>query len=211
MIDIVALLQCTSPYLNDTASRQLGRIITALLSMTGRVTMLGISRWAGRGGSYRTVQRFFYTTIPWATVFWLFFRQHLLRQADSYLLAGDETIVTKSGKQSYGLDRFFSSLYGKAVPGLSFMVLSLVSLTERRSYPLMVEQLVRSEADKASSQAKKLKPAAKDKPKGKPGRPKGSKNKDKTQVELTPELALLQRMMSKQMALIDSFISVVYI
>jgi len=30
-----------------------------MLSMTGRVTMLGVSRWAGPGGSYRTVQRFF--------------------------------------------------------------------------------------------------------------------------------------------------------
>ena len=27
--------------------------------MTGRVTMLGLSRWAEKGGSYRTVQRFF--------------------------------------------------------------------------------------------------------------------------------------------------------
>ena len=29
--------------------------------MSGRVTMLGISRWAGKGGSYRTIQRFFVT------------------------------------------------------------------------------------------------------------------------------------------------------
>jgi len=33
-------------------------IIEATLSMTGRVTMLGISRWTEKGGSYRTVQRF---------------------------------------------------------------------------------------------------------------------------------------------------------
>ncbi|WP_267868440.1 hypothetical protein [Nostoc sp. CHAB 5836] len=36
--------------------------------MSGRVTMLGISRWGGIGGSYRTVLRFFHTVIPWATV-----------------------------------------------------------------------------------------------------------------------------------------------
>jgi putative transposase len=211
MADIVALLQCSSPYLTATTIRQLSRIVAAIIAMSGRVTMLGVSRWAGRGGSYRTVQRFFYTAIPWAMVFWLFFRQHLLNHTDSYLLAGDETVVTKSGQQSYGLDRFFSSLYGKPVPGLSFLVLSLVSLTERRSYPLMVEQLVRSEAEKVASQAKKPKPAPKDKPKGKPGRPKGSKNKDKTQVVLTGELTLLQSMIRKQVALIDGFISVVYI
>jgi IS4 transposase len=42
----------------------------AMLVMSGRVTMLGIYRWAGIGGSYRTVMRFFQTVIPWATVFY---------------------------------------------------------------------------------------------------------------------------------------------
>ncbi|MEH2184318.1 MAG: hypothetical protein V7K56_35675, partial [Nostoc sp.] len=32
--------------------------------------LLGISRWAGIGGSYRTMLRFFHTVIPWATLFW---------------------------------------------------------------------------------------------------------------------------------------------
>ena len=49
--------------------RQLNQIIVAMLAMSGRVTMLSISRWAGIGGSYRTVMRFFHTAIPWATVF----------------------------------------------------------------------------------------------------------------------------------------------
>jgi hypothetical protein len=45
--------------------------------MTGRITMLGLSRWTGPGGSYRTVQRFCSTVIPWAMLFWVFFRQHV--------------------------------------------------------------------------------------------------------------------------------------
>ncbi len=69
MIEIVACLQCTCPHMTMTTVRQLSRIIAALLAMTGRVTMLGLSRWAGTGGSYRTVQRFFYTVIPWGIVF----------------------------------------------------------------------------------------------------------------------------------------------
>jgi len=35
-----------------TTLRQFSKITCALLAMTGRVTMRGISRWAGRGGSY---------------------------------------------------------------------------------------------------------------------------------------------------------------
>jgi hypothetical protein len=74
--------------------------------MNGRVTMLGISPWAAMGGSYRTVRRFFHTVIPWATVFWVFFPRHLFCPNDVYLLAGDEVVITKAGKKTYGLDRF---------------------------------------------------------------------------------------------------------
>ena len=118
-MDVIALFQCPRPHVTMPTLRQFSRIVSAMLVLTGRVTMLGISRWAGQGGSYRTVQRFFSTVIPWGTLFWVFFRQHLYRTEDVYLLAGDEVVVTKAGKQTYGLDRFFSSLYGKPVPGLS--------------------------------------------------------------------------------------------
>lgn len=199
MIDILPLLQSLSPSLTTTSIRQMSVIIPAMLAMSGRVTMLGISRWTEQGGSYRTVQRFFYTVIPWATVFWLFFRQHLCDGKATYILAGDESTVTKAGQKSYGLDRFFSSLYGKPVPGLSFFALSLIHVAQRRSSPVMVEQMVRSAEEKAEAKAKK---EAKKKPKpGKPGRPKGSKNQDKTQVTLTPELTQIQRMIQKVLTL----------
>jgi putative transposase len=81
-----------------TTLRQWSRITFALLVMTGRVTRLGLSRWAGQGGSDRTVQRFFSTVIPWAMLFWVFFRQHVYCPADVYLLAGAEVVVTKAGK-----------------------------------------------------------------------------------------------------------------
>ena len=55
MIDILALLQCLHPSLNAPTIGHLSRIIVAMLVMNGRVTMLGISRWADKGSSYRTV------------------------------------------------------------------------------------------------------------------------------------------------------------
>jgi len=121
MLAILPLLLCLQPELTLTTIRQLSRIVPALLAITGRVTLLGISRWTGQGASYRTVQRFFSTVIPWANLLWLFFRTHLFDPNDLYLLAGDETIVTKSGKHTPGLDRFFASLYGKPVPGLALL------------------------------------------------------------------------------------------
>jgi IS4 transposase len=209
MTDILALLQSLSPCLTKTTIRQFRLIILAVLAMTGRVTMLGISRWTEKGGSYRTVQRFFYTVIPWATVFWLFFQQHLFEATATYILAGDESVVTKSGKKTYGLDRFFASLYGKPVPSLAFFALSLIHVSERRSYPIMVEQMVRTEEEKAAAKAKK---EVQQKPKhGKRGRPKGSKNRDKTAVTLTPELTRIQQMIQKLLVLILGILSLEHI
>jgi len=213
MMNILALLQCIQPYLSTTDVRRLSRIVQAMLSMTGRVTMLGLSRWAGKGCKYRTVQRFFNITIPWPEVFRKFFEQHLYRPAGEYFLVGDESVVTKSGKETHGLDYFFSGLLSKTVKGIAIFSLSLVSVEERRSYPLQVEQVVRTEAEKAAAKArKKKKPAKKGQttPK-KPGRPKGSKNRDKTQIELTAELKRIQKMVKNQLAALQNLVTVRYL
>ena len=130
-------------------------------------------------------------------------------------MAGDETVVTKAGKQTHGLDRFFSSLYGKPIPGLAFFAISLVSVQERKSYPLLAEQRVRSEEEKEEARKKtkqkKTKSKKKGKGKGKRGRPTGSKNKDKTQVEWTPELLFVQGLLQKVMKLIADFCPVSYL
>ena len=202
-MDILALLQCLQPAVTRTTLRQFSRIVLAMLVMTGRVTMLGLSRWAGPGGSYRTVQRFFSQALPWAMLFWVFFRQHVYRSEEVYLLAGDEVVATKAGKHTHGLDRFFASLYGKPVPGLAFFTLSLVSTQQRRSFPLRVEQVVRSDAEKAASKAKAA--AKKQTPataKRRPGRPKGSKNTPKADVTLTPELLRITGMLDALLQLI---------
>jgi hypothetical protein len=190
-----------------TTVRHFSHIARAMLAMTGRVTMLGISRWTGQGGSYRTIQRFFATALPWAALFWLFFRTHLFQSDDIYLLAGDETVVTKAGKHTPGLDRFFASLYGKPIPGLAFFTLSLISIKQRRSFPIAVEQVVRSAEEKASTQAKAAKPTAK----RKPGRPKGSTAKAKTTLELSPELSRIQMLIGTLLTRIGGLLPLSYL
>src|SRR5436305_5080613 len=183
-----------------------------MLVMTGRVTLLGLSRWAGTGGSYRTVQRFFATVIPWAILFWVFFRHHGYCPGDVYLVAGDDVIVTKAGKHTHGLDRFFASLYGKPVPGLAFFTLSLVSVQARRSFPMRVEQVVRSDAEKAASKAKATAKKAKSPcAKRRPGRPKGSKNTPKADVTFTPELGRITGWLDALLHLIAGVVSLTYV
>jgi len=170
--------------------------------------MLGLSRWAGPGGSYRTVQRFFSQALPWARRFWVFFRQPLSRADEVYLLVGAEVVATKAGTHPHGLDRFFSSLSGTPVPGRAFFTLSLVSTQQRRSFPLRVEQVVRSDAEKAARQAKA---EAKKQPPStaqrRPGRPKGSKNTPKADVPLTPELERITGLLGALLQLIAGVVS----
>ena len=211
-MDILALLQCLQPAVSRTTLRQFRCIVVALLVMTGRVTMLGLSRWTGRGGSYRTVQRFFSQVIPWAMLFWVFFRHHVYRADEVYLLVGDEVVATKAGQHTHGLDRFFASLYGKPVPGLAFFTFSLVSTQQRRSFPIRVEQVVRSDAEKAASKAKAdAKKQAPSTAKRRPGRPKGSKNTPKADVTLTPELLRITGMLSALLQLIAGVVSLTYV
>jgi putative transposase len=46
------------------------------------------------------------------------------------LLLGDEVVASKAGKETYGLDRFFSSIQQRVIPGLSFFTFSLVNVRE---------------------------------------------------------------------------------
>jgi putative transposase len=174
-----------------------------MLMMTGRVTMLGISRWAGKGGSYRPVQRVFAQALPWAMLFWVCFRQHVYRPGDVYLLAGEEGVVTKAGKHTYGLDRFFASRYSQVVPGLAFFALSLLSGQARRAFPRRVEQLVRSAAAqaarKAKAEAKKPPPST---TRRRPGRPQGRKTQAKAAATLTSEVVRISSMLESLLPLI---------
>ena len=113
---------------------------------------------------------------------------------------------------THGLDRFFAGLQSRVIPGLAFFTLALVSTQQRRSFPVRIEQVVRSEAEKAASQAKA---AAKQAPKPaeprKRGRPKGSKNKVAAEVVLSPELLRIQAMLEAQLKLIAGCIPLTYL
>lgn len=213
MNEILALLQPSAPLFSKTTLRQLSRVIFGLLAMTGRVTMLGISRWAGKGGSYRTVQRLYNTPLPWSEIFCSLFRTLLFQSSDEYILAGDEVVVSKAGDETYGKDCIFSSLAQRPIPGLAFFAFSLINIRLRRSSPIKIEQIVRSEEEKAACKAKSQARKTKKKPgeKRKPGRPKGSQNKDKQQVELNPELKRIQSLLQALLEQVITFLSLKYL
>jgi putative transposase len=120
MPDIMLILSCFRQRVEKTSLGRWGCVVEGLWALTGRVTMRGLSRWTERGGSDRTLQRLFNTTLSWGQVHWLVIRQHLLGDETQWLLAGDEVVVSKSGKKTHGLDRFFLLGGWQDDPGVVF-------------------------------------------------------------------------------------------
>ncbi len=174
-----------------------------MLAITGRVTMLGLSRWTGTGGSYRTIPRFFHTPLPWAAILWVFVRTQMLTPGDDVLVIEDECVVTKAGTETFGVDRFFSSIFGKPVPGVSLFALALVSRSQRQAFPVQVEQVLREPAVVSPPTL----PAAK----RKPGRPKGSRTQTKADAPLNAEHTCISTMIPGLLVRIRPYLTVKYL
>jgi hypothetical protein len=179
-------------------------VIEAMLSMSGRVTMRGLSRWAGKGGSYRTIQRFFNASLHWCHLHWLLMRHHGLDTDDVVVMSGEHVVVTKAGKMTSGLARFFSSLYGKTGPGLCFLSLSRLRVKRRTSYPVLTEQV-----EKPSDALVQELPTPK--ARGRRGRPQGSKNRNRREVELSPSLRFIQAHIKRLLEQSGDAFKVVYL
>ena len=138
-------------------------------------------------------------------------------------MGGDETVVTKAGTQTHGLDKFFSSIIGKPVRGIAIFTWSLISVNQRRSFPLLNHQIFRDPAGKqddtvasvASKNKNRNKGKSKNKSKSKstrkPGRPKGSKKQNREAVELSPYLLTLQAQLRSLQQLVGSRVALVYV
>lgn len=207
MTEIVALLQSIAPVISTTVLRQLSQAVYGMLISNGRITMLELSRWTEKGGSYRTIQRLYHTPMVWLQIQWMLFISRLHRTDREYIAAGDEVVLGKAGRTTYGLGRFFSSLQNRAIPGLSFFVFSLLDVQERQSYPIQVVQMI-----KEPKQAKKKKKEKETQANKRPlGRPKGSKSKKKQPPILSAELLQIQPILQAFLAVLKGVLTVRYL
>jgi len=138
--------------------------------MRGRVTMLGIARWNGKY-SYRTIERFFDMKIDWLGIKWELIKDIL---NEELIMVADESTITKVGKKTFGVGYHYSGLFSRTVNSIQIITFSIVDVKRRRSFPIFTRQLQKYRS-KNSSKIKY----------GKRGRPKGSKNKNSKDTQLT--------------------------
>jgi len=207
MPEIVALLQTIAPLVSSTVLKQMSHVIYGLLISSGRLTMLEISRWTECGGSYRTIQRWYHSKFVWLQIMWTLFTSQLWQVGHEYIAAGDEVVIGKAGKETFGLGRFFSSLQQRVIPGLSFFVFSVIDVNERHSYPIQISQIVKPAGEKSKPDKKKSVSTTK----LFRGRPKGSKNKKEEKPSLGPELLRIQPILQGFLAVLRGVLSISYL
>ncbi len=206
MTEILALLQNIEPVVSATILHQMSHVIYGMLISSGRITMLEISRWTEIGGSYRTIQRLYHTPLLWLQIQWVFFVSQLQKPKGEYIVAGDEVVFGKAGKETYGIGHFFSSLQNRVIPGLSFFVFSVINVQERQSYPIQAVQMVKEKEDNQKAKKKAVKIE-----KRSVGRPKGSKNKKSEKPTLSPELLRIQPVLQAFLAVLKGVLAVQYL
>jgi hypothetical protein len=124
-------------------------LFSSILALRGHVNFRNLSRYSSY--SERTFARQFRHTFPWST-----FNQLLIEQAVSpsscLIAAQDASFSSKSGHQTFGLDRFYNSCAGRVERGLEISTLAIVDVTLNTAYTLAVSQ---TPASKSSSKEEK--------------------------------------------------------
>ena len=207
---IFTLLSCLISVIDYTILRRIALIAAKIFTMPGRVNMLNISRRTEAGGSYRNIQRVYTSPFDWLKIHWFFIHHHFFNKEGVIIMAGDEVVVSKSGKSTYGIGKFFSSVFKVSIPSVSFQVLSLISVNDEKSYPVYIRQMMKPLQEEASGTVKKSPEKGDKKEKRGRGRPKGSKNKNRKNVELSPGLIFLKEMIDSVLKTVGTDISLIY-
>lgn len=113
-------------------------IFNLIYSIQGRLTFQNLCRYSELNESTfrRNFQKFFD---------WLYFNLQIIKMAgvnleDEVIAAMDCSFVSKSGKKTYGLHKFWSGCMGRAVIGLEISLLCLVDVSTRKFWALDVVQ-----------------------------------------------------------------------
>jgi hypothetical protein len=106
------------------------------LSLKGRYCFRNLSRWASF--CEHTISRNFAKGFD----FYLFGQQFVdtFLQDKQLIVVVDCSFVTKAGKATFGLDKFFSSTVKKAVKGLELSLIGLVDIQTREAFSLHTRQ-----------------------------------------------------------------------
>ncbi len=175
--ELTNLLQGTMTNANIRVYLQL---IASFFCVRYEITTKSLSRYSDY--SKRHIFRFLKENHDWLKIRVAIFNFYVHNDENHYIVAVDETVEGKSGKSSFGIDRFYSSCAQKTIKSVCFFALSLINVKTKTSYMIDSQQVVYTEEDKKRIEAQKQKTKegnkrTKEGKNLKKGRTKGSCNK----------------------------------
>lgn len=115
----------------------LAALIATILALRGRFNYRNLARYGGY--TERSYARQFQQSFPWleyhAKVI-----QASLPSSHELVAAQDASFIPKSGKKTYGLDRFYNGCAGRPERGLEISVVAVVDVTQKGAYVAAVAQ-----------------------------------------------------------------------
>lgn len=180
MLNLSSLLTCLGSSLSATNVGILFEILQGFLCISYGGGVRTISRYADY--SERSIFRFISNKIEWQTIFVKIFKSFIYNKGHVYVLAADETVEGKSGKNTFGQGHFYSSILRNVIQSVCLFGFSLIAIETKKSYFMGFKQVIYTDKDRERIAAQKVKKAA---GKGKEkGRKKGTKNTPKEEKEL---------------------------
>jgi hypothetical protein len=136
-VTIVNQILMQMPGLAKPQAKFIEVLIATILALRGRVNYRNLSRYCFY--SQRTLARQFQCQFSWSMFNHLTMKS-ALKPSSTLIAAQDATFIPKSGKKTYGLDRFFNGCSGRAERGLEVSTLAVVDVTGNCAYTLAASQ-----------------------------------------------------------------------
>lgn len=112
-------------------------LFETILSMFGRVNFSNLARhslWSAKTFARNFSKEFDYLSFNMLLIENIYFTENL------FVIGFDQTFIEKSGKKTYGREKFYNGKEGKAEKGLEASGLALIDVKTKKSFPLMTFQ-----------------------------------------------------------------------
>lgn len=137
LMTVVTHILDQMPFIHQPQRKFLLALFAVISCLRGRVNFRNLARYSDY--SERTFHRQFRQEFDFMEFNRLSIN-HVVDSTATLLVAQDATFIPKSGKQSYGLDRFFNGCTHRVERGLEASTIALVDVTRSTAFTLSVQQ-----------------------------------------------------------------------
>lgn len=215
MLLITNICKVISPVLAGANLKNFCDLCNAFFYNNYKITTRSLSRYTTC--SLRQIFRFLSVSIYcWVSIRFSLFKNHCYDKNKHYILVVDEVVEGKSGKESYGLNKFYSSVAEKSITSVCFFNLSIVETTTKTPYSLALSQVLVTEEDKkrialAKQKVEEGKKRAEEGETLKKGRKKGTQNKTEKQENNTYSFRAFKDLVEKGTKAIGNNMNIVHL